>query len=368
MKDIYSFEWQQKLDSSIACSNSGNDDLKIDCRDHLGLWKNELCDWVPEKIFDAHIHLGRKDFMTKPFSSSRLATALSSFAHMTIEELDAIYAELFKSKDIVGMFAFPFPQPEVDGSRANCYIIELMQNDSRVKGFLRSDPIDTAADIRTFSAAESKGARFYGVKPYFDLLGKSNYDTQLKEILPDKLLSFMNSERLILMLHTTGRGMGDPTVLEYLSRIVDKFPDIKIILAHMGRYLDVRDFECFMNSDLRKSQNIFFDISFASEKTVYDLALSDPGLRKRLMFASDNPFGLILGGEFFKRDGKAELMTRNKYTWSENGSWGYNMTWNSYHCLKAFKDALESAEENVDKRQSVKEDIFLNNALSMLHS
>ena len=365
---IYSSMWQKRLVDKVAHSNSGNDDLAIDCRDHLGLWENELKDWMPQTVFDAHIHLGRKEFMLKDFSSLRLETALSSFGHMTIEELDDIYQRLFSGKNVVGMFAFPFPQFEIDNNNSNLYIIELMQRDSRVRGLLRSNPTDISADIKIFSTAESRGVRFHGVKPYFDLLGKSNYETQLKEILPDRLLSFMNSEKLILMLHTTGMGIADKGILEGLSRIVDKYSNIKIILAHMGRYLNIKDFGPFMDSDLCTCENIFFDISFASEKSIYDVVLSDVRLRKRLLFASDNPFGLILGGEFFKSDGMTELMTRNKYTWSEDKNYGYNMTWNTYHCLKALKDALDEAEKNFLKKESIKNDIFLNNALSMIQA
>lgn len=358
----------RKFDTEIPLACSGNDPLDTSCKDHLCLWQNTLKHWMPENLFDAHIHLGLREFMHEDFSSERLKIAISSFGHMTIEELDEIYAKAYEGKNIVGLFAFPFPQFEIDSIAANCYIIELMKKTLRVKGFFLSDPSDFKHNLKIFSMAETAGVRFTGVKPYFDRLGKKNADTLMHEILSDRLLSFINSEKLLLMLHTTGRGVADKNVVNSLLHIIEKYPDIKIILAHMGRYLTAHDFESFMNSGLPDSENIYFDISFASEKSVYDLALSHRGVRKRLLFASDNPFGLITGGEFFTETGDALLLTRDKYTWSESGTYGYDMTLNTYHCMKALKDSIEEIEEDSAERDAIKNDIFLNNALCLMEN
>ena len=364
-KQPYSLEWQKKITRDIPFENSGNDKLEMAYQDHLGLWKNELEQWMPENVFDAHIHLGLREFMLRKFSPERLKLALSSFGHMSIEELDDIYRKLYNCKNIVGIFAFPFPFPEIDSDAANAYIIKLMKKDRRIKGFILPNPAKISDLMKTFAAAEKEDVIYSGVKPYFDLLGKTRGDTELREILPEKLLSFMNSEKLMLTLHSTDGGIGDENLINSLARIVEKFPNIKIILAHMGIYIKEGDFESFMKSALPDSENIFLDISFASEKSVYAAALSHAGIRKRLLFASDNPFGLLSGGEFFTEPGDALLMTRGKYTWSQEGSYGYNMTYNTYHCLKALKDALDDTEKDLAKRKQIKEDIFLNNALSL---
>ena len=112
-------------------------------------------------------------------------------------------------KEIAGLIAFGFPLREVKLEVANQYIIQLMQDNPLIKGFILSDPKDTKRTIRNFEKALSAGVRFSGVKPYFDLLGKSNYQTVMPEFIPRSLLEFMNSEKLVMMLHTSGIGMGD---------------------------------------------------------------------------------------------------------------------------------------------------------------
>ena len=74
----------------------------------------------------------------------------------------------------------------------------------------------------------------------------------------------------------------------------------------------------------------------------------------------------MTGGEFFTASGEALLITRSKYTWSEEGTYGYNLTFNTYHCLKALKDALDDAEKNISKQEIIKQDIFLGNAMAAL--
>ena len=163
-----SFAWFQKLSGDIPSAVSGNDNLDIDIQDHLGLWKNELEKWMPESVFDAHIHLGSRAFMARDFSPQRLQIALSSFGHMTIEELDAIYAKLYPGRKITGMFAFPFPQMEIDANLANRYIIQLMKRDRREKE--SSHPTEIPDVIGYIQGGwKKKGSGFLAIKPIFGL-------------------------------------------------------------------------------------------------------------------------------------------------------------------------------------------------------
>ena len=146
------------------------------------------------------------------------------------------------------------------------------------------------------------GIRFRGVKPYYDLLGKaipySVLHTSIAEFVPEDLLEFMNGEDLLLMLHTSRIGMGDPECQEWVIHASEKYPRVKIILAHMGRYYEQKQFEDFMKTDLLNDAPVFLEVSSASLPEVYKLTLRRPQLRKRLLFGSDLPFGAITGVEY----------------------------------------------------------------------
>jgi hypothetical protein len=339
----------------------------MDYSDHAGLWKNELDSWVPRKIFDAHIHLGRQEDVREAFSPERLKTALSSYSHMDFSSMACRHEKLYSGREITGAFVFPFPLYEVDFEAANDYIIDLMKAKSYLHGFMWTDPADIGRNINIFRKAERQGAGFTGVKPYFDILRKDNFKTEMNEILPEKLLDFINSESLVIMLHTTGKGIGERKVRDFISSVTDKYPKIKIILAHMGRFLAPNDFEQFMQSELPANPAVWLDTSSATMPEVYRMAFSDKTLWEKMLFGSDIPFGLITGTEFWSETAGAIFRTRDRYTWSEAGSYGHNdFTYNTYHVIKALKDTVENLNLDSAETDKLKQKIFHRNALSLL--
>ena len=81
--------------------------------DHVGLWGNELRDWLPDAIFDAHVHLGPPEAMGE-ISAARRREPLATFTGLVWEELSDFYGSLFSGKTISGLIAFGFPLREVD--------------------------------------------------------------------------------------------------------------------------------------------------------------------------------------------------------------------------------------------------------------
>jgi len=335
--------------------------------DHINMWQNELREWVPANIFDAHVHIGKREFMQNDFSSERLKQALSSYSHMDYDSMKCWYEKLYSGKKVNGSFVFPFPIYEINLEKANDYIIRIMKSDSAVKGFLWTDPLDIERNVKIFRIAEKEGVRFFGVKPYYDILRKDNFKTKMIEILPAKLLDFINSESLVIMLHTTGKGVCEEGVMDYIRHMTDKYKNIRIILAHMGRFLSPRDFEKFMKSDLPDNPAVFLDTSSATMKEVYMMAFSNRKLWSKILFGSDFPYGMITGTEFWSETAGAIFRTRDKYTWSETGSYGYdNLTYNTYHAIKALKDAMDSLRLTEEEQITLKNNIMLNNALRLL--
>ena len=100
--------------------------MSIDYQDHVGLWGTELKEWVPDTIFDAHVHLGSPEVIGK-ISNERMRVALTTFTSFTWEEAQGWYHDLYSNKKVVGLIAFPFPLFEVNIEAANSYLIELMK-------------------------------------------------------------------------------------------------------------------------------------------------------------------------------------------------------------------------------------------------
>ncbi|MBM4046345.1 MAG: hypothetical protein FJ279_14645, partial [Planctomycetes bacterium] len=292
-------------------------------QDHLGLWANELRDWLPEALFDAHVHLSPATVIG-PISPERRKEGLCAFDSFTWDDALTWYGHLFSGKRIAGLIAFPLPLREVNLEAANAYVADLARRDARVKGFILAHPKDAQRTIQQFEAMARSGIRFTGVKPYYDLLGKSNYESAMPEFIPEELLEFMESERLVMMLHTSGLGVGDPANQAYLKRVAARYPRVKIILAHMGRYLKPEQFLDFMASDVMDScPNLFLESSYVTRTEIYQRVLARRELWPRLLFGIDFPWGATL---VYERD---------------PGQKPGPTTHNTYHVLKAIKDAIE---------------------------
>ncbi|MCX6991938.1 MAG: amidohydrolase family protein [Kiritimatiellaeota bacterium] len=337
-------------------------------KDHIALWTNELKAWVPERIFDAHVHLGPPGIVS-PVTDERCKLALSTFTHFDWEELNDCYQHVFAGKHIGGLIAFPFPQREVDLDLSNDYLIELMKANSRITGFLASHPTDVNQSIATYRKAVKNGVCFRGVKPYADRLGKSNFDARMEEFIPDKLLQFMNSEGLAMMLHTSGIGVGAPETRHFLRTTTERYPRIPILLAHMGRYIEPGHFFQFLNEGvLEACPSLYLEMSSTSSKEVYERVLARRSLWKRLIFGSDMPFGLITGVERWSRDQGAIFLSRDDYPWSDASMHAQyaaerkQLTYNTYHCIKALKDAVAGLGLSVGDANELKQAIFYTNA------
>ena len=336
--------------------------------DHIGLWADELRGWVPDTVFDAHVHVGPPEIVGE-VRPERLKGALSTFMSLRWEELQAVYERLYSGKAVAGLIALPFPQREVDLSGANEYLIGLMKRARSVKGFMLSHPSDTAVTVADYEKAGREGVRFLGVKPYADRLGKSNLDATMPEFIPPDLLDFMNRERLIMMLHTSGVGVGDPGNQRFLRDVAGRFPDIRIILAHLGRYTKPPQFLDFLASGvLEECPSLYLEMSSCTNAELYGEILRREGLWDRLLFGSDLPFGLITGVERWSEARGPIFLARETYTWSdpamdrEFAAERERLTYNTYHVVKAFKDALDRSGIGARAAESLRERVFRRNA------
>lgn len=340
------------------------------CEDHAGLWAETLGSWVPETVFDAHVHLCPPDAV-EAFSDARLREPLCTFGSFEWEEYRTCCAGLFQGKTVAGRAAFPLPMREVDIAAGNAYIRDVMKREPSVRGFILAHPTDAAATRTEFDRALADGVRYAGVKPYFDLLGKSNYRTTMPEFIPDDVLAFMDAESLVLMLHTSGRGMGEAENQDYVRRLLDRFPRVRVILAHMGRFLEVEEFFRFADSDVFEHPNLYLGMSSVTCEEVYVRALQVPSVRDRLLFGTDLPFGLIKGVEAWSEETGPVFITRDPYPWRSEAvqepfaADAARLTYNTYHVIEAFKNAVATVVMDAVASMRIRRKVFHDNAAAL---
>ena len=343
--------------------------------DYCGLYTQRLRDWLPDSLFDAHVHLGPKD-ATGEITIERTRQPVTTFLNLEIGELMNLYARLYEGKQILGLIAFPFPLREVNWRAANAYIVQAAQSHPQMVPFLLAYPDNVKELERHYRDAERLHVHVRGVKPYYDLVGKPgprpNFITRTEEFVSDSLLDFTNQENLILMLHTGLEGIHELDNQNFLRRTLDRYPKIKIILAHMGRYLHAGQFDKFFSTEIWRHPNLYFETSSATEPSVYKLVFSETDLHPRILFGSDVPFGLITGREYSPPVGEHTFVTRTRYPWTDDAVWQAfgdvreQMTYNTYHTIAAVKDGITSLRLSQAQEKVLKRALFSANALALI--
>ena len=342
--------------------------------DHVGLWANELKDFMPDMFFDTHEHISPESII-KDMSEERLRVALNTYNCMEWEDLLKIYSDLYSGKTLKYATCFGFVCREIDVRAANSYVLHKAKEDSRILPLLLAAPCDPGALKAGIEEAKELGVKVYGVKPYFEFAKRDGMfnarDVELEDFVPTEALEFCNDNHLVLILHTCGIGMGDPKLRDKIENWLNVYPNMKLILAHMGRFYKPAEFTEFVNSDFmerNRDKQFWFDISSVTDPGVYDEIVSHKDFLDRIMFAADHPYGLFLGVEMYSETMGGIFLTReDDYPWADKEMLAKfveerkGLTYNNYHALKSLKDSIEKyIPEN--EREALKKEIFLSRA------
>jgi hypothetical protein len=339
--------------------------------DHAGMWRSELSEFVPDRIFDCHVHIGPTEAVGT-ISDERRKVALTTYTSLDWPQTQEVYDSLFPGRK-VRCAAFGFPLRETDIRKANRYIID----ESKAGGYcpmLLASPKDMNGLAEDCCYAMGLGVRIYGLKPYFEFACRTGsfgvLDVAPDEFIGGEMLAFMQEHKLALMLHTSKNGVCDQEIQGYISYILKVYPSIKLCLAHMGRFFRPEQYDEFFKTGFLQEhaeKNLWMDFSSVACTQVLELALSVKPMRKKLMFGTDMPYGLITGVERFSPTMGAVFLTRDEYPWCDGDMLDKmrdqrrTLTYNTYHCIQAFREALENAIPEA-QREEVKRDVFYNNA------
>ena len=342
--------------------------------DHVGMWKNELADFMPERFFDTHEHISPES-LVGPMDEERRRSALTTYTGMEWEELLQVYADMYPGKEPRYVVGFGFVIHELDVRRANTYVLQKAKQDGRLLPMLLATPRDPDALHAGYAEAQRLGVRVYGVKPYFDFADKPGHftamDVELEDFVTPDMLEFCDRHGMVLILHTCDIGMGSPALRDKVQRILDTYPNLRLILAHMGRFYVKEQFFDFLNSgflEKNRDRQFWFDVSSVTDEDVFMRALAREDMIPRLLFAADHPFGLIPGIEMYSETMGGIFLTRDEYPWSDPkmleqfSEERKRLTYNNYHCLKSLKNALYANISDPEKRREAKKDIFYRNA------
>jgi len=198
------------------------------------IYEEELKDFLPDKILDVHTHVW-KDHMIireepKPGEVKRTVTWPSMVAlDNSIEDLQETYKLMFPGKDVKSLMFSGGSYGEV----INNYVSECSKK-SGWPALYYSHPNETADEVEK----HVREGGFLGLKSYLDLAPKylPGAEIRIFDFFPKHQLKRMDEMGAIVMLHIPRNGrLKDPVNLHQILEIKKEFPNVRLIIAHVGR-------------------------------------------------------------------------------------------------------------------------------------
>lgn len=248
-------------------------------------YQEHLRGFLPRKMLDIHSHIWLKSFRVEMPAGSRGQTWPRRVAEdNSIEDLLETYRLLLPEQEVTPVI-FGWPERDADMQQTNAYTSESARQHN-LPSLIVTNPEWTAAELE-------KGVLeggFMGLKPYLNWapLHIPTQDIQIYDFLPPAHLEAANEHGWIVILHIPRPArLKDPLNLQQMLEIEQRYPHIKLVIAHIGRAYcpeDIGDaFEV-----LRASRSMLFDFSANTSATVIEGAMRAFGAQ-RVVFGSDLP-------------------------------------------------------------------------------
>lgn len=246
-----------------------------------------LYDFLPSRIFDAHMHLSLSSFAKNVGDGRKKDSTYYDY----IKDMRVYYkmAKNIKLNVII--------EPDVAYKDAkyrmqsNEYLNKVLNEYSNTVGEIVVMPNDTKEDIEKMITHKN----IIGFKCYHFLSNKRNtWNLDINEYLPEAAWQIANERNMCITLHMVkDKALADIDNLKYIISMAKKYPNAKLILAHAGRsfasWTGVENIE-----KLVKYKNIYFDLSAICESPVMFQIIKKIG-PSRCMWGSDYSCCMLRG-------------------------------------------------------------------------
>lgn len=253
-------------------------------------YEEKLREFLPDKIFDAHIHTWKLDQIRDP----RFLQRGEDWAELIEEEnpferLQEDHSQMFPDAEVTGLL-FGWISTKSDVEAHNRYVGEIVKEHPGWYGLAVTYPHWTAE--QTKQQIEDNGLS--GMKPYITFVDSNieTADITIYDMLTKEQLKLADENGYVCTIHLPRPGrMADPENIAQLIEIDETYPNARIIVAHMGR--------CYSNEDmgdafekLKDTKNLCFDFSGNTNADVIKKGLETFGA-ERILFGSDLPLSHI---------------------------------------------------------------------------
>ena len=335
----------------------------------IEFYEKNLKEFLPDKMIDIHTHVWL-DHLVKHHDEElkKVVSWPSKVAKdNSIEDLLETNRLLFPDKDILSLI-FSNILDKNNLGPLNQYCSDCAEKHGHQSlAVCRPD-----WDAEQFESVIRKG-RFWGAKVYLTFAPEHipGDEIEIFDFLPHHQLEVLDQNGWVVMLHIARPlRLRDPVNLAQLLEIENRYPNVKLVVAHVGRAYCIEDvgnaFEI-----LRDTQNMVFDFSANTNKDVFKLLIEAVG-PQRILYGSDLPITRMRMKRITENGRYINLVKKGDYG---DVSHDPNMREVSPEEAQAFTfflyeeiDAFRQAAEATGLTGHDIKDVFYNNAEKLLGS
>ena len=251
------------------------------------IYEEELRDFLPKNLFDVHAHIGKPEFNpvvpVDPKAEKRTVTWPSLVAKTySVEDLQETYRLLFPEQQVTTLCFSNNGHSEA----VNNYVSESVKK-AGYYGLYYSHPTQSPDELEK----KVREGGFLGLKSYLDLAPKyiPGNEIRIFDFFPKAQLKRMDEMGAIVMLHIPRSGrLKDPVNLNQILEIKQEFPNVRLIVAHIGRAYTKGDIGNAFSDYLCKAPDLMYDFcANCCEYAITEL-IRNVG-PKHVMFGLDMP-------------------------------------------------------------------------------
>ncbi|MBR6915124.1 MAG: amidohydrolase [Clostridia bacterium] len=253
------------------------------------IYEEELRDFLPDKILDVHTHVWL-DSLTVPKpeeTENRTVTWPSLVAKDdSIEDLKETYSLLFPGKEVSALMFTNEVWSIESGAANNDYVAEASKK-TGWPALYYSHPTQSADEVEEMIR---KGG-FLGLKSYLDLAPAYIPEAEIRiyDFFPKEQLKRMDEMGAIVMLHIPRNGrLRDPVNLEQILEIKALFPNVRLIIAHIGRAYVKEDVGGAFTDYLNRVPDLMYDFTANCCEYAITEVIKNAG-PSHVMFGTDMP-------------------------------------------------------------------------------
>ncbi len=327
------------------------------------VYAERIQNFLPERVIDIHTHVWLGKFKGAYNDPRRAATWPDRVAEEgPMDGLRETYRLMFPGKTVTPLIFGNVINRSDDLEASNRYVGECMKKYG-VPGLIWSAP--------EWSGEELERRMIEG-----GFLGSKSYVTNAAERIPENevtifdyfpphQLEVLNKHGWLMMLHIPRPGrLKDPVNLAQMVEIEEKYPNIKLIIAHVGRAYCPEDVGNAFDV-LGRTKRMMFDISANTNMENFIRLICAVG-PKRILFGSDLPISRMRMRRVCEKGNYVNLVPKGLYG-DVSGDTHMReveeeLTFFMYEEIDAFRRATEATGLG---RGDI-EDIFYNNGKRIL--